>query len=197
MLSCVSSNGIANHYHCLIEGFLACLIGIRKIKICMFKYAKDYMDKELLNLAQQCYGMIWWLWYQAALEVVGQEKAGEIAEKCGELTGKATKEMILSLHGKTALNVEEMAAAADVMHAVMGYKAPWKMESKSRGYEEVTSCVLWNARPQSHSKSNICKRWCNKAGEVVYPELNPSRPKIIREKYIPDGDSCCKIEVIM
>jgi hypothetical protein len=71
--------------------------------------------------------------HEAALEVVGKEKAEEIAEKCGELADRTTKEMILSLHGKTSLNVEEMVAAADVMHAIMGYNAPWTMESKSRG----------------------------------------------------------------
>jgi len=163
----------------------------------MFKSVEKYRCEELLSGSQGFVGSMWWLWYEAALDVVGKEQAEKIAVRCGELMGPRQIEGMKAILGKEFENVEEMSKVADVVHAMMGYVAPWILETKFKGYEKVTNCTIYNNTPEKFEGGNVLKKWCITAGEAVYPKLHPSKPKLTRSGFMCEGDPHCIIEVEM
>jgi hypothetical protein len=163
----------------------------------MFKKADEYTVEEFWKITQ---GALWgsfWTWYRAIRNVVGKEKADEVLVEQSRLSDEGLAVAMRDLLGKDFENVEEMSEVIEVFHKAFGFMAPWTMETKFKGTETIGPCQYWELCPEEFRAEKVCKIWCKGAAEFLYCNLHPSKPKVIRDSYIPDGAPSCRITIDM
>ncbi len=170
----------------------------------MFKEAMEYTPEELLRLAQDFFGGVYWAWFQAARKVVGVEQTNEILIELATQFAPQEIAYIKSLWGRDFEDMTGVTKTMDVIHRVLAYEGhkrgsvpTWNMESNLSGYEEIGHCPIHSTTPpefQGKGPTELCTVYCHSIGNKVYALLNAS---IEQKACMPAGDSHCGFQVTM
>ena len=164
----------------------------------MFKDAMQYSDEELLRSCQAFFGGLYWAWYSAAVQAVGEEKTAEIMKvMCGRFA-ELEEVYMKQLWGGEFRSLQDLAKPLDVVHRMLTYEGrtrgsvpDWTWSDENKGYERIGYCPIHAATPEEFKDKGptpLCTVYCHSIGQQFYGRMGCS---IRQDSWLSKGGTHC------
>ncbi len=168
----------------------------------MFKDATTYSDEELLRMCQDFFGSVYWAWYEASLDTVGESATLDILKKLSERFAALEVTAMKALWGREFENLQQVTRALDVVHRAVAYEGPgrgstptWEMSGDDSAREKIHHCPIYATTPdrfKDKGTTPLCDVYCHNIGKKFYETLGF---RIKQDQWLAKGHAHCGYQI--